>query len=478
MNSSTLSSSVTGTTPTDIPTHRRNAVSPVAQAERIQTLDILRGVALLGILLMNIPYFSMAERFSEVFQSDPSTLNFWVNAGITILFEGKMRALFSMIFGVGIILFMARKERNGPGSGGEAHVSQAATGRVPVWNRAVGLFFRRMGWLVLFGLIDSHVLLWMGDILYYYGIIGMIAFWFRQMKPTYLALGVPLVAIIGFVSSTLFYQSVRDKRMAYLAVQTIQKQGQKLTAAQQKTVKDWQEAQKQFFPNKAEIAEHTRMMKSDDYFTVAKRYRKDVWEQQTIYLVLGLWDPLALMLLGMALYKWGFVTGQWSRRRYWQTMLIGYGLGLSLVTYSFYYGYVNMPNTAAFMVYFEAHPISWIDLIYPFQRILLVMAHASLIILLIQSGRVQGLLNRLGAVGQMAFTNYVMHTLICTFVFYGYGLNQYAEWQFYQLYFLVAAIWVLQLIVSPIWLRYYQFGPLEWVWRSLTYWQRQPLRRL
>lgn len=442
---------------------------PTSQAERIQTIDILRGVALLGILLMNIPYFAMAERFSEVFQSDPTNVNFWVSAGITILFEGKMRALFSMIFGVGIILFMARKEKPG----------QSGTGRVPAGHRAIGLFFRRMGWLVLFGLIDSHVLLWMGDILYYYGIIGMIAFWFRNMKPTYLALGVPLVAIIGFVASTLFYQNVRNKRMAYLAVQTVQKQGQKLTVAQQQTLKDWQEAQKQFFPNKAEIAEHTRLMKSDDYFTVAKRYRKDVWQHQTIYLVFGLWDPLALMLLGMALYKWGFITGQWSRRRYWQTMLIGYGLGLSLVIYSFYYGYTNIPNTAAFMVYFETHPILWIDLIYPFQRILLVMAHASLLILLIHraAGRGQGLLNRLGAVGQMTFTNYVMHTLICTFVFFGYGLNQYAEWQFYQLYFLVAAIWVLQLIVSPIWLRYYQFGPLEWVWRSLTYWQRQPMRR-
>ncbi|GAB4015056.1 DUF418 domain-containing protein [Spirosoma migulaei] len=467
MNLSPTTSSIAEASLSGMPQRGTADHRPISQAERIQTIDILRGVALLGILLMNIPYFSMAERFSEVFQSDPTNVNFWVSAGITILFEGKMRALFSMIFGVGIILFMARKEKDGPG-----HDIQSGK----------ALFFRRMGWLVLFGLIDSHVLLWMGDILYYYGIIGIIAFWFRRMKPTYLAMGVPLVAIIGFVASTLFYQNVRNKRMAYLAIQTVQKQGQKLTVAQQQIVKDWKEAQKQFFPNKAEIAEHTRMMKSDDYFTVAKRYRKEVLEQQTVYLIFGLWDPLALMLLGMALYKWGFVTGQWSRRRYWQTMLIGYGLGLPLVTYSFYYGYANIPNTAAFMVYFETHPISWIDLIYPFQRILLVMAHASLLILLIhravgRSGRAQGFLNRLSAVGQMAFTNYVMHTLICTIVFNGYGLNQYAEWQFYQLYYLVGAIWVLQLIVSPIWLRYYQFGPLEWVWRSLTYWERQPMRR-
>lgn len=435
---------------------------PVAQAERIQTIDILRGVALLGILLMNIPGFAMAEYFRESFRSDPTNINFWVDAFITIVFEGKMRALFSMIFGVGIILFMARKEK-----AGSSHFGQSA----------MGLFFRRMGWLVLFGLIDAHVLLWFGDILYYYGIIGMIAFWFRRMKPVYLALGVPLVAIIGFALNTIFYQGVRDKRLAFLAVQAAQKEGKPLTKTQQQALVDWREAQKQFFPNKAEAAEHTRLVKSG-YAGAAKRFRKDTWEGQTKYLIFGIWDPLALMLLGMALYKWGFFTGQWPRRRYWQTMLVGYGLGLSLVTFSYYYYFRNIPSTAAFMNYFEHHPVMWPSLIYPFQRILLVMAHASLISLLIQSGRVRGLLDRLGAVGQMAFTNYVMHTVICTLVFYGYGLNQYAEWQYYQLYFLVAAIWFLQLIVSPIWLRYYQFGPLEWAWRSLTYWHRQPMRRV
>lgn len=375
-----------------------------------------------------------------------------------------MRALFSMIFGVGIILFVGRKEKAGAS--------------------ATGLFFRRMGWLVLFGLIDSHVLLWFGDILYYYGVIGMIAFWFRKMKPIYLALGVPLVAIIGFALSVFFYQGMRNTRLAYVAVQKVQQQGRPLSPAQQQAVKDWQEIQKSFFPNKVEIAEHTRMMKSGNYFTVASRYRKDVLDYQTKYLIFGLWDPLALMLLGMALYKWGFVTGQWPRRRYWQTLLIGYGLGLPLVTFSFYYEYsLHLANTDAFLRYVEQHPVLWGSLIYPFQRILLVMAHASLVILLIQSGGSslragRGLLNRLAAVGQMAFTNYIMQSVICTAVFLGYGLNQYAEWPFYQLFYLVAAIWVLQLIVSPLWLRYYQFGPLEWAWRSLTYRKRQPFRRV
>jgi uncharacterized protein len=97
--------------------------------------------------------------------------------------------------------------------------------------------------------------------------------------------------------------------------------------------------------------------------------------------------------------------------------------------------------------------------------------------LLYRAGVWRSLMQRLAAVGQMAFTNYIMHTVFCTLIFFGYGLNYYAEMQYYQLYFVVAAIWVFQLIVSPIWLKYYLFGPLEWLWRSLTYWQVQPMRR-
>ena len=102
---------------------------------------------------------------------------------------------------------------------------------------------------------------------------------------------------------------------------------------------------------------------------------------------------------------------------------------------------------------------------------------ASLLLLIIQAGWFSWLLNRLRAVGQMAFTNYIVHTLICTFVFFGYGLNYYAEVEYYKIYYLVFAIWILQLTYSAPWLNRFLFGPLEWLWRSLTYWKVQPMKR-
>ena len=429
---------------------------PVSQADRIRSLDCLRGVALLGILLMNIPVFALPEHFTDAFHQNIHHQNFWVHAIITILFEGKMRALFSMIFGAGILLFIVRKEQAG--------------------LAFKSLFFKRMIWLVIFGLIHAHLMLWTGDILYFYGLIGILAFFFRHMQPRHLAMGVPIVAIAGFVLSTLFYQSIRQKRLDYIKVETRLKQGYALKAVQRKTVTSWMDVQKEFIPDRQQIAAHTLLMKSG-YKAVAGYIRPVTWDAQTKYFLFALGDILALMLLGMALYHWGFFSGDWSARQYRQTMVTGYGIGLPLVIYSYYQSYLRAPGSEAFIHYMENHPVIWTEIIYPFQRILLVMAHASLLMLMIRSPLWISFTKRLAAVGQMAFTNYILQTLFCTFIFFGYGLNCFAEIEFYELYYIAGLIWVFQLIISPIWLRYFLFGPLEWLWRSLTYWELQPMRR-
>src|SRR5581483_7705151 len=124
------------------------AAAPVSEAERLRLIDALRGVALLGILLMNIPGFAMPNYYAESFKSNPRDVNFWVSAVVSVVFEGKMRALFGMIFGAGVLLFVSKKERAG--------------------RSVTGLFYRRMFWLVLFGLAHAHLILWIGDILYLY----------------------------------------------------------------------------------------------------------------------------------------------------------------------------------------------------------------------------------------------------------------------------------------------------------------------
>jgi uncharacterized protein len=432
------------------------AAAPVSETQRVKLLDALRGVALLGILMMNIPGFAMPNYFSESFRSDPTNVNFWVSAVITVVFEGKMRALFGMIFGAGILLFVANKEQAG--------------------RSATGLFYRRMFWLIVFGLIHAHLILWIGDILYLYGVCGMLVYPLRKVKPIYLVLGVPLVAVFDFTAGALFYHHIRTERIAYVEASAAAAENQPLTEEQKDALGRWRELEKTFIPNRDDARENTQKMKSD-YATVAGHLRPLALKIETIFLPIEIWDSLALMLLGVALYKWGFLSGRWSSRNYGIVMVIGYGIGLPLVIYSFYHHYLYNPNIETSLARMEVVPIEWVGLIYPFQRILLVMAHVAVLILLYKAQMAPRLFRSLEAVGQMAFTNYIMHSVICTLFFFGYGLNYYAELEYYQLYYVVIAIWILQLIVSPLWLRYFLFGPLEWLWRSLTYWKLQPFLR-
>jgi uncharacterized protein len=432
------------------------AAAPVAEPRRVKLLDALRGVALLGILLMNIPGFAMPDYFSESFRSDPTNVNFWVSAVVSIVFEGKMRALFGMIFGAGVLLFVMNKEQ---------------TGKSAAW-----LFYRRMFWLILFGLIHAHLVLWIGDILYLYGFCGMLVYPLRRIKPIYLAMGVPLVAVCDFTAGTLFYQYIRAKRIDYVDARAAVARNEPLTEEQKDALAQWRDLEKTLIPNRQDAKENTEKMKSD-YATVASHLRPLALKIQTIFMPIMIWDSLALMLLGVALYQWGFLSGQWSTRAYLAVMAIGYGIGLPLVGYSFYHHYLHNPNLEASLARMEVVPIEWVSLIYPFQRILLVMAHVAALILLYNSGVARTLFRSLEAVGQMAFTNYIMQSVICTLFFFGYGLNYYADMEYYQIYFVVFAIWIVQLIVSPLWLRFFLFGPLEWVWRSLTYWKLQPILR-
>ncbi|TVQ11903.1 MAG: DUF418 domain-containing protein [Bacteroidetes bacterium] len=434
--------------PTSDSNTTRIVPQPSVLTNRIDIVDIIRGVALLGILVLNISYFSMPTNFSESFRNDPSTFNFWVMMFNGVFFEGKMRALFSAIFGAGIILFTINKERTG--------------------RSATKLFYIRMAWLAAFGLVHAHLLLWVGDILYFYGLIGMLAFLFRKMKPAYLMMGVPIVIVVGFVAGSIYSNHYRQIRLNYNEALVLKETGDTLSEKHQNAIVAWETVEREMIPNEKTIAERTDAMKGS-YADVAGWVRKKAFESQTKYFIFGLWDMLALMLLGIALYKIGFFTGQWSRKQYLRTLLVGYGLGLPMVIFSRIYYLTHMPDIAATIAFFEKHAIDWVALLYDFQRILIMMAHVSLFILVYQAGYLKWLMHALKAVGQMAFTNYIMHTVFCTLFFYGYGLNYFAELEYYQVYFVLTTIWIIQLIGSPLWLKYFLFGPLEWAWRCLTY---------
>ena len=173
-------------------------------------------------------------------------------------------------------------------------------------------------------------------------------------------------------------------------------------------------------------------------------------------------------MLGMALFKWGVLTLQAPASVYWLLMLIGYGVGIPLrMIMSDHIVASNFD-----MVAFTDNMLT-----YDIRRLLMTVGHLGLLLLFVRSGMLGWLQRGLAAVGRMALTNYIMHSAICLIIFLRPGFGLFGSLERHELYYVVAGICVFQLIASPIWLKYFRFGPLEWLWRSLTYMKRPALKR-
>ena len=436
-------------------TNQIEIAGPVAAAERIKTIDIVRGVALLGILLMNIPGFGIdwGSGIDPIRRGPHNTADFRTMQVISVFFEGTMRGLFSMLFGAGMILFTMNKKET--------------LGGVTVAE----LYYRRMLLLVLFGVINAYVLLWGGDILYFYGLAGMVLYPFRKTAAKWLFLLVILCIGIGMLKGQLRYNEQREKRAAYHEAVKAEKAGKTLTAEQLQARTAWLEMEN-WRPDR-EISDRNIRKMHSGYGTIFTYFIPRNSDSEAWGIYHGVWDSLCMMFLGMALLGIGFFSNKLSTSTYAMGLMIGYGIGIPVGWVMFSKGQSGLLNFGAYVdAYWMAH---W--RLYDFKRVFLCLGHASLILLVFRSRIIPWLMKGLANVGQMAFTNYLMQTIICTLFFYGYGLGYYNHLKYHQLYFVVGAVWIFQLIFSAIWLRYYRFGPFEWLWRSLTYWKLQPMQK-
>jgi uncharacterized protein len=354
-----------------------------------------------------------------------------------------------MMFGVGIVLFMQR--------------ALARENSV----RAADLLHRRMLWLILFGALHGW-LIWAGDILYAYGLFGLLIIPMRNVSPRklFITAGVALLLLsLAVVGQGFSHRSTRNAAMAARAVEA---KGQPLTKEQQDAKKEWDEVYNRVLPSRQKLQEEV-----DNY---RKGYGGVMTERATIlrkfnfipvYFPMG-FDIWALMLIGMALFKLGVLQGERPFGFYVRLAVAGYAIGISVNALSTY-GMISSN--------FDIVANSFWNAPYQIGRVSVALAHASVLILLVKGARMRWLADRLAAVGQMAFSNYISHSIIYALVFYAPGLRLMGQLQRYELYYVVLGMWILSLVWSPIWLRHFRFGPLEWCWRSLTYWQRQPMRR-
>ena len=403
-------------------------VGPTAEPERISSLDTLRGFALLGILAMNIWSFGMpfAAYFNPTAYGDLTGANWWAWLLSHVLADQKFMTLFSMLFGAGIVLMTTRVAERG--------------------ESPARLHYRRMMWLLLFGLVHAY-LVWYGDILVLYALCGMFVYPCRKLSPrTLVILGLLVISVSSLISLA------GGLSMPYWPESEVTK----LEA------EHWRPPQERI---EQELAAYRGgwldQMPHRVNFTL-EFHSLGIW-------IWGVWRAGGLMLVGMALYKWGVLSAARSRAFYATCIAAGALLGIPLILYGVHRN-IAAGWSVRYSFFLGAQWNYWGSL-------LVSGAWLGVILLLCKMGALAWLTSRLNAVGRMAFTNYLLHTIICTTIFYGHGFGLFGTLDRSTQLLVVFGVWIFQLVASPLWLRRFRFGPFEWAWRSLTYGARQPFRR-
>ncbi|MBV34911.1 MAG: hypothetical protein CMP47_05560 [Rickettsiales bacterium] len=404
-------------------------INPTTSSERYHALDLIRGIAVAGILIMNIYAFAniYAYYVNPMALGEPSNIDLYTWVVTHIFADQKFYTLFSMLFGAGIMLMAQRAQANGLPS--------------------AGLHYRRMLWLLAIGIIHA-IFIWYGDILVTYAITGLWVYLFARSTgaSTKLIVGGIFIAImIGLMSLLALF--VGDM-----------------------PAEDLSGMMDMFAPSDEFIAQETAVYTSDYASQLDHRTEFFLANLPMMTLFFGLFRIGGSMLLGMGLYQLGILTAERSRSFYINLMLFGFIIGFGITAYDTYALLESNFSLNTSMLSFMS--------LNSMGAVFVALGYIALFCLWVKSNRFIAFRKRLEAVGRMAFTNYISQSIICTLIFYSHGFGLFGQLDRYQLMIIVAVIFMAQLIWSPWWLARFHFGPLEWLWRSLSYGRKQPFRKV
>ncbi|WP_337660895.1 DUF418 domain-containing protein [Erythrobacter sp. Alg231-14] len=410
--------------------------APVGVADRIESLDFIRGIAVMGILVANIVAFGQpfsAYMYPEAFLTEHGEVSEWLAVAQYVLIDTKMRGLFTLLFGAGLYLFMERAWARGQ------------TRWLQVWRLAV---------LLLFGAIHFY-LIWIGDILMYYALIGFaVVPMLRLSAKTQMGIG-----LTGYLAGAIFFGAAMT--VPYLVAET--DLGENTAFAEAAT--SMETAKTMAFANDRI---ETQLIQSGDWVgLVSHRVVQNGLDPIGNVLFFG-FETLPFMLIGIALYRTGFFSGAIERSTLlkwgWIGVSVGGAMSLAIGVWLKSEGFSYYGTLAAFM--------GW----SPIPQFFMVLGIAALLVAY-SPGWTGWLADRVRAAGRAAFTNYLGTSLVMIFVFQGWGLGLFGELNRPQLYGVTFLTCALMLTWSKPWLDRFRYGPLEWLWRCLTYRKMFPLKR-
>jgi uncharacterized protein len=404
----------------------KSQIGPISLGERIEILDVLRGLAVCGILIGNMQWFSgygmMPQSLAQQRPLADQVTHFLVHFFV----EGKFYSVFSFLFGFGFALQIARAEKRG--------------------DPKASLFKRRLFWLLVIGLLHAY-LLWAGDILSVYAVMGFVLILFRKktngslLKWAFAMMAIPILTYI--LLYILF--------VAFVSPEVVVK----IDAMQMDM---WNDA--------------VKTVPQSSYLQILTGYNLNNIVGRYLSLILQMRLPklLAMFLLGFYAYRRGFFQNLSSHQSFIRRVLV-YGLVLGLI------GNVAFAALAKSEADFPPSPAGVAGVIsYAFGVPALALFFIALVATLWQKGVWRRVLAFLTPVGRMALTNYLLQTVICILIFYGYGFGQFGRFGATTATLIALAIFLFQILISALWLKFFSYGPMEWIWRQLTYRQRLDLR--
>ena len=409
-----------------------SAIKPVATKERIQILDILRGFAILGILMVNMPMFNspfmaLIGNFS-LWQSAPNQI---ADLFICFFFEGKFYSLFSILFGIGFYLFMQKQNSSG--------------------HSILPTFRRRLTYLLLFGIL--HItLLWAGDILFFYALFGFILILFRKkstrgLKKWIIAMILIPIIITGFAVLMISLGKMHPEGAKQIEASFAQ--------------------QEQHLKN---IIDQALEIYANGSFSEIFTMRLTEWRFSLNGILFFYPNVFAMFLLGFYIAKKGWLFNIKEnkpvfRKMFWYGLLLGI-IGNTIYSWGMEHSsQMDMTPTTVLAYIGFGFGVPAMTLFY-------IAAFA----LTLEKGFFKWCTKMLAPVGRMALTNYLLQSIICTTLFYSYGAGLYGQLNIWQGIILTFVLFILQIFFSRFWLNRFYYGPIEWLWRSLTYRKAQKFK--
>lgn len=408
------------------------ATLPTQNNERETFMDALRGFAILGIFIANLAHLSF-------YNDDAKVISPWMVEGwdhtmrfLHYLFiEGKFYSIFSLLFGWGIALQLKRGVSKG--------------------IDAFPIVKRRLFIMLLLGAL--HLLIWTGDIVFFYALLGFILLPLRKFSnKTLLITGVVLI-----LSPILLYGLKMTFPILNYPVEKLYETGNRITT---------------FFYGEMTREKYMSLMHNGSWLDQLKvNIAEFFYRYGYLFYVSRISKVVGMFLIGYVIGRSDFYKNLQQHKKTVYA-IIGIGLVVGLTFNYFLASYMSSENSGE---YYDLQLSGWyLTIFYALGVAPLALTYVGLMMLGFQTKPGNKLLQIVAPVGKMAFTNYIMHSLIGNFVFLGAGLDMMG--QVGPVYFTLFGITVfmIQIIISTIWLKFFQYGPIEWFWRSLTYKKRQP----